>query len=257
MTAPIVRATFFAHIRATGLLGVAMTQTEVDGLTGILDAWEQQGWPSDIRHVAYTMATAWHECRLNLAIREVGLGRGHQYGVPVNGKAYYGRGACQLTWLDNYRKFGRLLNIDLVGNPDLALVPETSAAILLIGSRDGLFRAGKTLARYFNERADDAIHARDIINGDIEKNGARIAGYHRIFLACLQAAMLPAGSAMPVGKVETKPLPPPVTPAVRPAPVATRPARPTPPAAAPKPGLFARMAERLRTAFPPAPTKKG
>ncbi len=135
-----MRATFFARLRATGLLGATLAQTEVDGLTGLLDAWERLGWPGDLRHVAYTLATAWHECRLNLSIREDGLGRGHPYGVPVDGRVYYGRGASQLTWLDNYRRFGRRLGLDLVGDPDLALVPETSAAILIVGARDGLFR---------------------------------------------------------------------------------------------------------------------
>ena len=34
---------------------------------------------------------------------------------------YYGRGWIQLTWKDNYIKCGKLLKVDLVGNPDLAL----------------------------------------------------------------------------------------------------------------------------------------
>ena len=228
MTAPIERPTFFAHVRATGLLGVAVSQTEVDGLDGILDAWEREGWPADLRFVAYTMATAWHECRLNLSIREVGLGRGHPYGVPVAGRAYYGRGACQLTWLDNYRTFGRLLGIDLVGHPDLALVPETSAAILVVGARDGLFRAGRTLARSFNERVDDPVGARGIINGDVARNGATVAGYHRVFAACLRTAMLPGGTPALVGEAVAEP-PPSST--------ATRPAAPRP--KNPKPGLWA------------------
>lgn len=232
MAAPITRAIFYAHVRASGLLGPTLSDIEVAGLEGILDAWEQQGWPADLRHVAYTMATAWHECRLNLAIREVGRGAGKAYGVPVSttGQTYYGRGACQLTWLDNYKKFGRLLNIDLVGNPDLALVPETSAGILIIGSRDGLFRAGKTLAKFFNERTDDPKGARDIINGDVAKNGALIAGHHAVFLKALNAALLPAGSPVPVGQVEVRPLPPipaaPARPPVAASPIAaaTKPA---------------------------------
>ncbi|MDE4909257.1 hypothetical protein PQI07_00895 [Methylobacterium sp. 092160098-2] len=188
MTAPLVRATFFARLRASGLLGATLAQTEVDGLTGLLDVWERQGWPGDLRHVAYTLATAWHECRLNLSIREDGLGRGHPYGVPVDGRVYYGRGASQLTWLDNYRRFGRRLGLDLVGDPDLALVPETSAAILIVGARDGLFRPGHALARYFDGGTDDPEGARAIVNGDGARNGARIAGHHAVFLACLRAA---------------------------------------------------------------------
>lgn len=218
MAAPITRAIFYAQVRASKLLGPTISEVEVSGLEGILDAWEEQGWPADLRHVAYTMATAWHECRLNLSIREIGRGAGRAYGVPVaaTGQTYYGRGASQITWLDNYKKFGRLLNIDLVGTPDLALVPQTSAAILIIGSRDGLFRAGKTLARYFNERTDDPKGARDIINGDVAKNGGLVAGHHAVFLKALNAALLPVGSPVPVPPVTISPIPPiPVQPVAK------------------------------------------
>lgn len=193
MSSALSRAAFFARLRASGLAGPTLSQTEVDGLSAILDAWTRLGWPADPCHVAYTMATAWHECRLDLTIREVGLGRSRPYGVPVAGRVYYGRGAVQLTWIENYRRFGRLLNLDLVGDPDLALVPGTSAAILVLGCRGGLFREGRCLARYFDGDTDDPVGARDIVNGDVRENGPRIAGYHRVFLACLRAA-LPAGA---------------------------------------------------------------
>lgn len=196
MTAPLVRATFFAHLRAAGPCGPRLAQVEVDGLSALLGAWERLGWPADLRHVAYTLATAWHECRLDLSIREEGLGRGHAYGVPANGRVYYGRGASQLTWLANYRTFGRLLGLDLVGDPDLALVPATSAAILVLGARDGLFRPGHALGRYFAAHTDDPVAARAIVNGDGATNGARVAGYHRSFLAALEAAR-PAAAPSP------------------------------------------------------------
>ncbi|MCJ2071199.1 hypothetical protein MKK75_20780 [Methylobacterium sp. J-030] len=189
MTAPLARATFFAHVRAAGPCGPRLSQVAVDGLSALLDAWDRLGWPADPRPVAYTLATAWHECRLDLSIREDGLGRGHPYGVPVDGRVYYGRGAAQLTWYDNYRTFGRRLGLDLVGDPDLALVPATSAAILVIGARDGLFRPGHALGRYFAADTDDPVGARAIVNGDGAKNGPRIAGYHRSFLAALRAAL--------------------------------------------------------------------
>ncbi|GJD34201.1 hypothetical protein [Methylobacterium aerolatum] len=194
MTATIVRATFFARMRASGLCGPTLSQTEVDGMTGLLDAWDRLGWPPDLRPIAYTLATAWHECRLDLTVRETGRGRGLPYGVPVNGQIYYGRGAAQLTWHDNYSRFGRLLNLDLVGHPDLALVPETSAAILVLGARDGLFRKGHSLARYFDATTDDPVGARAIINGDVTANGPRVAAHHRVFLAALRAASPAAAS---------------------------------------------------------------
>lgn len=43
---------------------------------------------------------------------------------------YRGRGYIQITGRDNYDRYGRLLGLDLLGDPDLALVPETAARIL-------------------------------------------------------------------------------------------------------------------------------
>jgi predicted chitinase len=43
---------------------------------------------------------------------------------PGDGKLYKGRGPIQLTGRANYRKFGRLLDLDLEGSPKLAAVPE-------------------------------------------------------------------------------------------------------------------------------------
>lgn len=248
MTAPIQRGVFFARVRTSGVFGPTLSQTVVNGLTGILDAWEQQGWPLDLRFVAYTIATAWHEARLDLGIREVGRGIGHPYGKPAGpyGLIYYGRGPCQLTWYDNYVAFGKLLGIDLAREPDRALEPLIGAAILVIGSRDGLFRHGKSLAAFFSATRDDPTGARDIINGDTAKNGAAIARYHRIVLGCLEGAMLPAGSPIPVGKVETAPLAPP--PAA--APQAKSPASPVP-----AERVLAIAAERKPAPKPAAPAR--
>ncbi|GEP11107.1 hypothetical protein [Methylobacterium gnaphalii] len=221
---PINRTLFFDRIRACGVFGPTLSQTEVDGLNGLLDAWGEQGWPADLRWVAYTIATAWHEARLNGAIREYGRGAGHDYGRPAGpyGQVYYGRSFSQLTWLDNYQKFSKLIGVDLVKEPDLALDPTTGAAILIIGSRDGLFRAGKSLGRFFSATVDDPIGARDIINGDITKNGALVAGYHAKVLGCLKAAYQPAladiappiakpapSAAVIIDKIDPQPLPTP------------------------------------------------
>lgn len=251
MKAPIDRAVFYARLRATKLLGPTISDTEFQGLEGLFSAWEQQGWPSDLRHVAYTMATAWHEARLDGGIREGGLGKGHAYGKPVGpyGQVYYGRSFPQITWYENYEKFGRLLNIDLARNPDLALKPEIGAAILIIGSRDGLFRAGKSLARYFNATKDDPVGARDIINGDmnmvVKKQpdptltyGKMIAGYHRTILGCLNAAYQ-ADAPVPTPPVNVAPVAPP--PAIAP---------PTQPIPTEPKGFWASMLERLRAAYP-------
>lgn len=204
------RPVFFNAVRASGLCGKTLSQTVVDGLTGILDASEKYQPGADLRHVAYPMATAWHEARLNAGIREIGRGAGHTYGKPAGpyGLVYYGRGPCQLTWYDNYVTFGKLMGVDLARFPDKALEPEIGAAVLIVGSRDGLFRKGRSLSRFFSATVDDAVGARDIINGDRDKveknqtktNGQRIAAYHQVFLSALRAAAAaaPAPASAPV-----------------------------------------------------------
>jgi|GEM_PF-5641161 len=76
---------------------------------------------------------------------------------------YYGRGYVQLTWEANYRKYAKIMGIDLVGNPDLALQPEVALFILVHGFKTGTF-TGKKLTDYINEAGCDFIQARRCIN---------------------------------------------------------------------------------------------
>ena len=78
---------------------------------------------------------------------------------------YYGRGFCQITWKENYEKFGKLLGIDLVVHPDLALFPKYAAFILVHGMKHGTF-TGKALNDYVSSEGNfDFVTARHIING--------------------------------------------------------------------------------------------
>jgi len=64
---------------------------------------------------------------------------------PEDGRRYRGRGIFQLTGRDNYRIFGKKLNLDLENNPDLAEHPEVSVRIALEYWKD----------RHLNEYADN------------------------------------------------------------------------------------------------------
>lgn len=76
---------------------------------------------------------------------------------PGDGWRYRGRGALQLTFRNNYRRFGKLLGLDLEGNPDMAADPATSVLIAL-----EFFKLGKV-----NQAVDrgDFREARRITNG--------------------------------------------------------------------------------------------
>lgn len=165
----------------------ALTQIQVDSTNAILQACERAG-VTDKRHIAYILATAWHESRLK-PVEEIGKGKGYPYGKKIKmsrvpytcpDKIYYGRGFVQLTWYENYKLMGRLLGIDLLNNPELALRIDIAAEILVEGMSNGASSygdfTGKSLEYYFNSKVTDPINARKIVNG-LDK-ATLIAGYY-------------------------------------------------------------------------------
>lgn len=172
-----------------------LTQPQVDGFEAIFDACTE--CEMDERFVAYILATAWHETgALMQPVREtfaktdeeavqrlMRTSYGKKYAFRHdNGLAYYGRGFVQLTWRDNYRKMGKSLNLDLEGNPDMALNPTVAAEILAEGMMLGSF-TGKRLADYFTDTKSDTVNARKIVNG--LDRAHKIARYGRQFHTCL------------------------------------------------------------------------
>ena len=197
--------TYFKIVRPT-LFGGSMKQAQVDGQNVLLAAWDRYG-DDDPCKLAYLLATVYHETAKTMQpIAEYGKGKGRKYGVPDpgTGKVYYGRGFVQLTWIDNYRKAGKKLNVDLVGNPDLAMEPDIAARIAVIGMMQGWF-TGKKLGDYFNASMTDWNNARRIINGT--DRAATIGGYARQFHAAILAA-LDAKSVAPTDIVPAPPPPP-------------------------------------------------
>jgi hypothetical protein len=136
-------------------------------------------------------------------IEEYGKGAGQPYGVPdpETGQTYYGRGLLQCTWRENYERADGELGLkgadSCVKYADNQLEPTISARTGYQGMVEGWFRPPNTLGKYFNDEDDDPFGSREIVNGD--KNivpswsngvsiGNLIAGYHRDFLAALEAS---------------------------------------------------------------------
>lgn len=163
----------------------SLKQAQVDTINGLLESASH--WP--IGWISYAFATAWHEAHL-VPIHEKGgnaylskydtgplaarLGNTPQ--ADGDGILYAGRGLVQLTGHDNYKKAGDFLGLDLLGNPDLALVPENAAKILVWGMEGGKF-TGKKLGDYITSRGTHNvfIQCRRIING--LDCADKIAGY--------------------------------------------------------------------------------
>lgn len=186
---------FFSSVRDS-LFDGDLTQRQVDGLSYLLEVWEEN-FEEDAEEqstpwLAYALATAYHEtAQTMLPIEEYGKGEGQPYGEPVGpyDQIYYGRGYVQLTWEENYKKAEDILDdkyeLDCPCHeyPHRMLEAEPSAIVLYDGMLDGWF-TGVGLPKFFNEDTEDPVNARKIVNG-LDK-AEQIAGYYSDFKAALK-----------------------------------------------------------------------
>lgn len=217
------RAAFFAALRrrGSGVFGTSLSAVQVAVLDAILD--QTAGMPR--AHIAYIMATAYHETgtprmvpsveslhyTTTARIRAVWPSRfptdasaapfvrnaralanqvyngrlGNRAGSD-DGWLYRGRGLDHLTGRDNYARAVAIVGADVLGNPDLMLRPDLAVRSLVHGHATGRYR-GPKLADYETERGFDFVGARAIVNDDVRKNGALVASYARAFDAALAA----------------------------------------------------------------------
>ena len=79
---------------------------------------------------------------------------------------WFGRGFVQITWKSNYELYSRLLNVDLVSNPDLALEYDNALFILVDGIKNGRF-TGRRVGHYISTDGKnvDYVNARRVVNG--------------------------------------------------------------------------------------------
>lgn len=214
------RSKFFDAVRSP-VFGGKLSQPQVNGMEAILDAVDAEG-VADLRQVAYILATPMIETGgsfvpivENLNYNAQGLlktfpkyftaalanayarqpqkianrvyanrmGNGNE--ASGQGWLWRGRGFVQITGHDNYAKFSKILGIDILNNPDLALSDDVAAKIIVIGMRDGVF-TGHKLSNYFEPASADWVGARSIVNG--QDKAQQIANFGRQFLTALKAA---------------------------------------------------------------------
>jgi putative chitinase len=184
----IDRDKYFGLVRSS-LFGGTLEQIQVDGQSIILAVWEHQQKSTDLRWLAYGLATVYHETSQRFwPITEYGS---QSY---LQGKDYYpyiGRGFVQLTWDYNYKRATDELSLhderNLVDHPDMALDSLIATRVLFLGMAQGWF-TGKKLSSYFSDEINDPKNARRIINGN--DKDTMIAGYHDQFLDALNASLI-------------------------------------------------------------------
>ncbi|PYB76920.1 glycoside hydrolase family 19 protein [Rhizobium wuzhouense] len=203
----IDRAIVFAGLRHA-VFGGRMAQAQVDGIEAVLTRFSARGW-ADPRWLAYMLATAHHEtagtmqpvretlaasndeavARLERAFRAGKLPtvKTPYWRPDADGRSYYGRGLVQITHRENYARMSRVVGLDLVAEPDLALRLDVAATILLVGMTEGLF-SGVRLADCFSGMKADWTAARKIVNGT--DRAKPIAATARIFDAAIRAGLV-------------------------------------------------------------------
>jgi len=127
------RTAFFAALRrrTCGVFGTSLSQSQVDGINGILDAFATHGDGRD-KTLAYALATAYHETGARMVPVREGFAKDdvsarwivakREYGQPA-GKydhVLYGRGQVQLTWLKNCDASSKDAGYDLVASASRA-----------------------------------------------------------------------------------------------------------------------------------------
>lgn len=181
---------FYSYIEKQLFFG-SLKDSHIENIENILRHWELSSY-KDLRWLAYMLGTTFHETAFTMRpIEEYGRGKGLPYGRKIKqsgerysypDELYYGRGYVQLTWYENYERFGKLLGVSLLERPSLALDKDISAKILIEGMARGLF-TGVGLSKYFNDDKSDWRNARRVVNG-IDR-AQTVAEYAKVFYEAL------------------------------------------------------------------------
>ena len=160
-----------------------LNQSQVDGLNYLTERCTE--FQISYPEAAYVLATAYHETATTmLPIKERGSD------TYLRSKKYYphiGYGYVQLTWADNFRRVGKLIDVDLVSYPEKALEKDIASEILIKGMVFGWFTGvgfhRKCPVYRYNKLS--YVRARKIVNGT--DKAEKIAKYAMIFEKALRS----------------------------------------------------------------------
>lgn len=194
----VLNKSFFDYIRSN-LFGGKLQTEQVQGIADLVQGCVDYGI-ADIKQIAYILATSYHETaktmqpikeyggfdyftkRYDVAGKNPQLAKDLGNAIVGDGAKYCGRGYVMITGRANYVKFSKILGVDLVNHPDLAMVTDNAVKIAVYGIMQGIF-TGKKLSDYINCVTCNYASARRIING-MDKADL-IAGYAKQFEAAL------------------------------------------------------------------------
>jgi predicted chitinase len=111
-----------------------------------------------------------------------------------DGYKYRGRGVVQLTGKANYARYGKLIGVDLVSNPDLAAEPATAAKLAIAYWKDRVKGAGTS---------GDVRAATLAINGGLNGLSSREAKYQQYLQQAQAGKLVPSGGAAPGTDTQT------------------------------------------------------
>lgn len=208
----INRTSFFANIRERQFAN-RLSQTQVDGMSDVLDVWDRKYSDKPNEWLAYILATVFHETggkmipvREGFSSNDSGARKAVQklynagriktnYALPVNGVSYYGRGRVQNTWGYNYKKLEDRFGYEFTKKPDLLLDSKIDAEVTVTGHIEGIWTHRK-LSQYFSESVCDPVGARQIING--RDKAELIAGYFQNILQAIEISEQTPESQSPI-----------------------------------------------------------
>ncbi|KAF9293686.1 hypothetical protein BGZ74_011592 [Mortierella antarctica] len=140
----------YAQDQLDNIYGIIRFASNKDDLLGIHVGAE---WGLNNRRLAYILATAEHE----------------SYFRPIEE-------------IQGAKRYGKLLTLDLVNKPGLALQEEVARVVLVHGMTYGWF-TGKKLSDYIDKDHGDYVGARRIVNGqDKAQQIAKLAEFWEGFL---------------------------------------------------------------------------